>query len=63
MIKEQDGARIAIDAGIAIGALEAIANVAREQGQIHENYLREKVTTAQYCIDFIKSFCEVYDGQ
>lgn len=54
-IKERDQGRIADDAYIAIDALEGIMICGGER-RLSPEYLREKVETAQRCLDFMKNF-------
>lgn len=58
MISKTDAKRIATDAEIAIDALTSLTYCVRTGGELHENYLREKVRCAQSCLDFMKSFYE-----
>lgn len=55
MIDKFDTDRITTDCYIAIDALKSIID---SKTHLHPNYLKEKITTAQSCLDFIKTFCE-----
>lgn len=55
MIDLFDARRITGDCYIAINALKSIIE---SEAHLHPNYLKEKITTAQSCLDFIKTFCK-----
>ena len=57
MISDIDCKRIKYDAEIAIDGLRAIAEDASYY-DLHPSYLKEKITTVQRCLDFMKLFTE-----
>ena len=57
MIGNIDCERIKYDAEIAIGSLSAIIRDASYHN-LHPIYLKEKITTVQRCLDFMKLFTE-----
>ena len=55
MISREDGRRIAIDALLAMEDLQAIAD---NRDNLHPDYLKEKITRAQRCVEYIRSYCD-----